>query len=253
MEALFKTAKQNRIFQDVVHQVQEAIVSGRLKEGERLPSERELKEMLGTSRSTVREALRVLEHMGLIEIRLGMGGGAVVKSVSTDQISASLDLLIRTRKISLAHLAEFRECAEGEVMGLAARRITPREMRELTALLKKAEACVDRGTEAVEEFLNLDKELHLAFARMSDNPVFFYTLKTIHDNIKHYFDNFLTMERKEMEENYRDMHDIVEALKQRDGETAGRIVRAHVRRFNGYMQRKASGKSAHGAESGVKL
>ena len=68
MTQLFRVARQNRIFRDVVEQIQEAIIQGRLKVGDRLPAERELKEMLQTSRGTLREALRVLEQKGLIEI-----------------------------------------------------------------------------------------------------------------------------------------------------------------------------------------
>jgi DNA-binding transcriptional regulator YhcF (GntR family) len=64
MTHLFRVAKQNRIFQDVVEQIQEAIIDGHLKVGDRLPAERELKAMLQTSRSTLREALRVLEQKG---------------------------------------------------------------------------------------------------------------------------------------------------------------------------------------------
>ena len=96
MSQLFRAAKQNRIFQDVVEQIQEAIIEGHLQVGDRLPAERELKEMLQTSRSTLREALRVLEQKGLIEIKLGMGGGAVVKAVTPDLMVDSLDLLIRS-------------------------------------------------------------------------------------------------------------------------------------------------------------
>ena len=72
---MFRAAKQSRIFQDIVDQIQEAILDGRFKAGDMLPSERELKEMFQTSRGTLREALRVLEQKGLIEIKLGVGGG----------------------------------------------------------------------------------------------------------------------------------------------------------------------------------
>ena len=67
---LFRAARQNRIFQDVVEQIQDAIIEGRLRAGDKLPAERELKDLLKTSRSTLREALRVLEHKGLIEIKV---------------------------------------------------------------------------------------------------------------------------------------------------------------------------------------
>jgi GntR family transcriptional repressor for pyruvate dehydrogenase complex len=123
MTPLFRVAKQNRIFQDVVEQIQEAIIQGHLKVGDRLPAERELKEMMQTSRSTLREALRVLEQKGLIEIKLGMGGGAVVKAVSSDLVAESLDLLIRSRQVSLRHIAEFRERVEGDVVRLATSRL----------------------------------------------------------------------------------------------------------------------------------
>ena len=101
MRVLFREARQNRIFQDVVEQIEEAILSGRLKAGDRLPPERELKETLKTSRSTLREALRVLEQKGLIEIRLGKGGGAHVKAISSDSISQSLGLLLRSQHVRL--------------------------------------------------------------------------------------------------------------------------------------------------------
>ncbi len=72
---MFQTARSTKVFQDVVAQIEEAILSGRIPAGETLPSERELKAMFGVSRPTLREALRVLEEKGLIEIRLGTGGG----------------------------------------------------------------------------------------------------------------------------------------------------------------------------------
>ncbi len=237
MEPLFKIAKQNRIFQDVVNQIEDAILDGRLEEGERLPPERELKEMMGTSRSTLREALRILEYKGLIEVRLGMGGGCVVKSVSTEQMSASLDLLIRSQKVTLNHLAEFREQAEGAVVELAAERRTARDIRELEGLLEEAGKCVERGDPAADEFIRTDQKLHLAVARMSRNPVYVSVLRTIHDNIGHYFERFLVMKQKEMRENYRDMQDIVRAVSHGETQHAGRAARMHVRRFNTYMNR----------------
>ncbi len=118
----FKKAKQNRIFQDVVDQVQVAILDGRIGAGERLPAERELCEMFQTSRGTLREALRILEQKSLIEIRLGVNGGAYVKDANAELMAENLAMLIRSQTISLSHLAEFREGVEGSVAGLAAQR-----------------------------------------------------------------------------------------------------------------------------------
>jgi GntR family transcriptional repressor for pyruvate dehydrogenase complex len=236
MTPLFRAARQNRIFQDVVEQIQEAIIQGRLKAGDRLPAERELKEMLQTSRSTLREALRVLEQKGLIEIKLGMGGGAVVKAVTTDLVAESLDLLIRSRQVSLRHIAEFRERVEGDVVMLATSRMTKADLNALRKLLDDARQCTLQGPEAVSEFLTADKNIHLCFAKITGNPIYISILKTIHENIRRYYDDFLLMEEPEMNENFRDLEDVVAAMEKGETEEAADIIRAHVRRFNGYME-----------------
>ena len=238
MTHLFRAARQNRIFQDVVEQIQEAIIEGHLKVGDRLPAERELKSMLQTSRSTLREALRVLEQKGLIEIKLGMGGGPVVKAVSSDLVAESLDLLIRSHQVSLRHIAEFRERVEADVVSLATLRIAETDGEILEKLLDDARQCVGRGAEAVSDFLTADKNIHLCFARMTGNPIYISILKTIHENIRRYYDEFLVMEEPEMHENLQDLEDVVAAMRKGEAEKAGDIARTHVRRFNGYMERR---------------
>ncbi len=238
MTPLFRAARQNRIFQDVVEQIQEAIIEGQLKIGERLPAERELKEMLQTSRSTLREALRVLEQKGLIEIKLGMGGGAVVKAVTSDLVAESLDLLIRSQQVSLRHIAEFRERVEGDVVILATPRMRDADKVRLKKLLDDARDCVNRGAEAASEFLTADKNIHLCFARITGNPIYISILKTIHDNIQRYYDSFLLMQEPEMNENLRDLEAVVAAMADGDAELAKERLQAHVRRFNSYMEHR---------------
>ena len=104
---MFRQAEQNRIFQDVIDQIQEAILQSRLKAGDKLPAERELKEMFKTSRGTLRETLRVLERKALITIKTGVSGRAIVKAVTTHQVSENLALLMRYQRVSLRNLAEF--------------------------------------------------------------------------------------------------------------------------------------------------
>ena len=119
---MFLQAKQNRAFEDIILQIQEAILQRKLNVNDRLPSERKLQGIFKVSRGTLREALRALEQKGLITIKTGVQGGAVICPIDTKQMSKSLDLLLRHQKISLRELAEFREAVEGFVAAKAAQK-----------------------------------------------------------------------------------------------------------------------------------
>jgi GntR family transcriptional regulator, transcriptional repressor for pyruvate dehydrogenase complex len=235
---MFKAAKQNRIFQDVVEQIQETILAGKLKPGEMLPPERELKEMLQVSRGTLREALRVLEHKGLIEIKLGVGGGAVVQDVSYDQINESLALLIRYQKVSLRHLTEFRVGVEGRVSALAAAQATPADIVRLKSLLEEARQFAEKGSDFQKEFVEIDKKIHLALAKISGNPVYISLHHTVHDNIDQYYESFLSMQQRELTENLEDLGNIIAAVEKNSVDEARQLAEAHVLRFNHYMENR---------------
>ena len=238
---MFQAAKQTKVFQDVVEQIQEAIFEGQLKTGETLPAERELKTMFNVSRGTLREALRVLEQKGLIEIRLGVGGGSIVKSIDTEQIRESIGLLIRSQNISLAHLAEFREDVEGIVAARAAERHTTADIKNLRQLLAQARTCVNQGSPQRNAFIRLDKQIHMNMAEITGNPIYISVLHSIHDNIHRYYDRFLAMETCELRENYQDLREIIQAVENGQADLARKLARAHVLRFSRYMEMKEKG------------
>ena len=235
---MFKKAKQNRVFQDVVDQIQEAILDGKLAPGARLPAERELKDMFNTSRGTLREALRVLEQKGLIEIKLGVAGGAIVKQMDADPVVESLALLIRSGGVSLEHLAEFRIKIEGSIVELAAQRATPENIKQMELLYKKAETHFE--AEDWENFLKTDEAMHTYIGIMSQNPVFQFVQKSIHDNIHQYYESYLPMNHERTLENLTDFKKIIAAMKIHDSVAAADIIRDHVERFNKKMQEKTA-------------
>ena len=239
MTQMFRKAKQNRIFKDIVEQIEDAILDGKLALGQRLPSERELGEMLGTSRGTLREALRILEQKGLIEIKLGVNGGAVVKEATSEQMSETLALLIRSQSVSLTHLAEFREGVEGIVASLAAERVTAVDIKELIKLKKEAQKYYEKGPSQWNNFVKVDEKIHMALARISRNPIYRFILETIHDNIQRYYDKFLSAGDNELEENYQDLQQIIDAVCSKQVIEAGSLAREHVRKFSRYMDRKS--------------
>jgi len=231
---MFREASQNRMFQDVVNQIQDAILDGRLKAGDVLPAERELKQMFQTSRGTLREALRVLEERGLLEIRLGVRGGARVRSIGSDQTSETLALMVRSRKVSLKHLAEFREGMEGNVASLATQRAKTEDIDRLTAIVDEAGRCMQASDR--DGFIGADKRFHLALAEITGNPVYIFVFRSIHDNIHRYYDHFLSMDGRELSENQQDLLDILRAVANRRPDEARIMAQSHVHRFHRYME-----------------
>jgi len=236
---MFQQAKQSKVFQNVVDQIQDAILQGRLKAGSKLPAERELKELFKTSRGTLREALRVLEQKGLITIKTGVNGGAVVEALSTNQVSESLDLLIRYQRVSLRDLAEFREGVEGIVAGLAVERVKGKDIQYLKKLLADAKTLLDEGSSGWDAFLRVDNQLHMMLAHIAGNPIYESVLQTIYDNIYRYFYQFLPREEGLLRENYRDLCEIVEAVENGQAAQAHLLVQNHVYRFNRLMEERA--------------
>lgn len=233
---MFKAVKQNRAYQDVVEQIQEAIIGGTLKPGSQLPAERELKEQFGVSRGTLREALRVLEQKGLIEIRTGVSGGSIIREVNSEQLSENLGFLIRHRSVSLKDLAEFREGMEGSVAALAAQRTGEKEAALLAGLVAEAGAYLKEGRKGWDNFIRTDEKLHMALARISGNQLFITVLESVYFNIHTYYENYLPRGKQLLEENFNDLREIVAAVAAGNAERARELARSHVRRFNEYME-----------------
>ena len=128
---------------DVLAEVLRArIRSGEWPEGLALPTERDLSTQTGLSRTTVREALRMLEVDGLIEIRPGRGGGARVRRPAGDGLSRHLELFIWGRNISVEHLHDVRTALEALGAEGAARHRTEADLADLVAKTEAVEAAV---------------------------------------------------------------------------------------------------------------
>ena len=233
---MFRKTQHNRIFQDLVGQIQEAILDGRLQPGDKLPSQRELVTMFQTSRASIREALRVLEQKGLIEVKLGVRGGAVVRNAGTGPITESLKLLLHQNQVSREHLAAFRESIEGDIAASAALRAGPDDIQRLEAILAQAGACLANAKALPQDFLRTDIHLHIALAEISGNPIFVAVTKMVHETILGLYDRFTLRSRAVLEENYRDLCVLVTAVKQGQPEEAHRLALQHVRRFSQHMQ-----------------
>ena len=164
----FKPVKTNRIFEDVLVQVKDAILSGRFKPGEKLPSERELGLEFQVSRGVIREAIRALELRGFVCIRQGPAGGAFVTDLTFNQVGNAFLDLFKTNKLSMKDIAQVRLHVEPEVARLAALNFNPSHMDVL--LKVEQDEHVDYASDA--DRIDRLTRMHKALARMCGNPFF---------------------------------------------------------------------------------
>src|SRR5438094_846059 len=108
----FMPTRRDRVSAEILRQLKSAILAGRLKSGDRLPSEKQLAEQFQSSRGSVREAIRTLEQAGLLVVRRGAGGGAVVADGDLRHVTDSLFTLIRLGSVSIHDLTEGRVILE---------------------------------------------------------------------------------------------------------------------------------------------
>jgi len=164
----FSPVESRRSFERVSEQLKEAIVDGRLKSGDRLPPETELAARLKVSRQTVREALRTLEHAGLVETpKRGSGGGTVVRNAIPATISGLFVDALRMDSVSVDELNEARASIEQVILKFAIERADEEDLRLLGQNLAESRRLTEAGVEASVN----DLEFHRLLARCSKNRV----------------------------------------------------------------------------------
>ncbi|NOX32238.1 MAG: FadR family transcriptional regulator [Deltaproteobacteria bacterium] len=237
MNIKFKKMKPIKSYQHVVDEIVTAVCDGTIKEGDRLPSEMKLKEMFDTSRGTIREALRVLEQKGLVSIKTGVKGGATIQKANTKPMSDSVAILIRQKKVSLKHLAEFRKMMEGHISEQAAKIAEKEDIKKLKNILQEAETHIKTKPSGWKEFHKMDARFHRVLASIAKNPLIEANLAIVHDNIQIYFHHYLPWSEALLNKNFKDLCDIVEAVEQQDPAKARRLAQDHVVRFNELMEK----------------
>jgi GntR family transcriptional repressor for pyruvate dehydrogenase complex len=163
---LFAPVETGRMSGAIVEQIRDLIRSGHLKPGQRLPSERELAERFKVSRVTVRDALRALETMGLVDIRVGAAGGAFLTAPSTAIVGEGIRNMLMTGVISPEHVAEVRLIIELGIVRLAIARASEDDIERLKDICARSEAALDAG--AYETILST--EFHTCLAHAAHNP-----------------------------------------------------------------------------------
>lgn len=162
---MYLPIQSERLYERIVSQIEERIVTGDLNMGDQLPSEHDLAQQFAVSRTAVREAVKTLRQKGLVEIRPGRG--TFITNGTSTTIRNSLDILMKLGATKgSGNLVEVREILEPEIAALAATRVTD----EYITAMQEAIKIMDTAMDNVDMFVEADLDFHLALAEGTQNP-----------------------------------------------------------------------------------
>lgn len=207
----------------VASAIHSRIVSEQLAVGVRMPSEPELMEQFGVGRATVREALRLLEHDGLIDIRRGVNGGNFVRHPDIKQISKTMSLLFGTKKATLREFLEFRMLIEPAAAKMAADNSTPEDLGMMEPV-----AAVGNKLEHVPD-------LHMLIANASGNRVLSVMLNALHHSFgAHFRRNHIRDDQ--LLETQAAHKKIARQIVKRNSDGAAKAMQIHLEAYGQYLK-----------------
>lgn len=218
----FRVVRKTRLSEGIIEQVRDLIVSGRLRPGDRLPAERELARTLRVGRSAVREAIRAMESLRIVEVRAGEGTfvAAAPGSHGRDPITATLFQAWSAQR----KLFEVRRLLEPGLAALAARRATAEQVEKLRGVLGEQEVQVQRGETGVRQ----DTMFHFLIAEATGNEVLLRIVDNLMDLLRKTRETSLQHGDRPAR-SLKQHRAILSAIEARDPAAAERRMRDHIR------------------------
>ena len=223
---LFNRVSVGRISEVIVEQMRVLIREGKLVPGDRLPSERNLCERFGVSRVTVREALRVLEAGGLVEIRVGARGGAFVTKPSSERIGVGLAELMTLTPMTAGDVTEARMVFELGILPLVVERATEEDITDLRVLVEQGLSALESGSYTMA----MSAAFHVRVASSTHNPAIEMLVQSFHGPM------LMSLQQAQVAaplmgpRGAHEHFELVEAIEQRDIERARTIMARHLQR-----------------------
>jgi GntR family transcriptional repressor for pyruvate dehydrogenase complex len=216
----FDVIRRNKVYEEVAQQIERLILK-KLRPGDKLPSERELAEMLRVSRSSIRDAIRGLELMGLVEPR--QGAGTIVREVSAELLPNPFANALKRRRELVSELLDFRKMLEPPLAARAATHASSDEIAEMDDILRRQEEKQVQGDAAVAE----DAEFHYSIALASGNSVVLKVLDILMDLLRDTRERSLQVEGR-AQKSLAGHRRILAAIKRHDGDAAKSAMRRHI-------------------------
>jgi GntR family transcriptional repressor for pyruvate dehydrogenase complex len=216
----FEVVRRNKVYEEVAKQI-ERLILNKLHPGDKLPSERELAEMLQVSRSSIRDAIRGLELMGLVEPR--QGSGTIVRELSAESLVNPFANALKRRQELVSELLDFRKMLEPPLAARAAGHASPDEISEMEEILQRQEEKVSHGDAAIDE----DAEFHYSVALASGNSVVLKVLDILMDLLRDTRERSLQLKGRP-QKSLAGHRRILAAIKRHDAEAAKAAMRRHI-------------------------
>jgi GntR family transcriptional repressor for pyruvate dehydrogenase complex len=218
---LIEPIKKTRVAEEVADRIRVLILDGTFPQGQPLPSERVLTEQFGVSRGSIRDALRMLETIGLIETQHGRG--TFPRELTVDRLVAPLASMMTFQQDLQDELLDVRRMFEPAVARVAATRATEEDFADLQRILDTQRRKLKTGRSAIVE----DTAFHAALARSTRNRVIVSLMATLNDLLVE--SRTLTLRQKGRPAKSIEGHEaVVAALRLRDAEGAARAMYNHI-------------------------
>ena len=231
---MLKPVEKKKAYEDIVQQIRTLVEEGKLKRNDHLPSERELSETFRVSRTTVREAIRTLESMKLLQSR--QGNGTYVVASSEEALIQPLAAALFNEKDDIRDIFYIRKIIEPHIAELAAENATPQEMEELERILRKQEECIGQR----EIIIETDSAFHNLMVKATKNRVMERLIIALIDLLKQSREQYL-FEDENDERAVRSLEghqQILSAVKKGDGNAARKSMLQHLEDIEGIIFHK---------------
>lgn len=218
---MFQKAKDTKLYEEVVRQVRHLIITGQLQDGDMLPSEDELSRNIGVSRPTVREGLRVLGLMGLVETKRGRG--TCVRVSNREAITRKMNEALNDLQKDILYVLEIDRLYEPSIAKVAAFKATDRDLEKLEANLKQMEKALSNGENGQDETI----AFHKCLVDILDNPVLESIFEILNNTQKETRSVGMAIQGVP-EQILKQHYDIYEAIKNKEPEKAYCYMEKHL-------------------------
>lgn len=224
-----KIKRSTNLYEDVVNEIKKAILSGRYKTGEALPSETELARQFDVSQSIISEGIRILKARGFLEIKSDTEV-AFVREIYHMPFTEDFTELVRYRRVKVDDLSKARLFLEPEVCRLVAQKVSPKALKEMQDLIDSYPLVKER-----DKLDPLYAKFHRLVGRACGNAIF----SIIMENIMDFTESFIKTMKPvtTIIHNERDHDEIMEAFRQRDPEKAAEVGTRHAMEILGEMKK----------------